>query len=326
VARRKRFSTVLLFLALAILTYLFVSRFNSIHAWWAIYRPVLFQSLMSGLLMGAIYSLLAMGLTLIFGVLNLINFAHGTLMTVSMYTTFWLFKLYGIDPYLSLFFTIPLLFVIGALIHRLIIQPVLDAPMHNQLLITLGLSLLIMNLLLILFSAEPMTIRTSYSGASAFVGNVMISLPRLAAFATALCMVVILFFLMHHTDLGKAIRASADDKEGAALSGINVRRMYLFTFGLGTACVGAAGTVIMPFFVVDPHAGETFNILSYVIVVLGGMGSMLGAFLGGLIVGLTESVGAVFLPGSSKLVGVFFLFILILLFRPEGLLMRSRNG
>jgi branched-chain amino acid transport system permease protein len=312
--------------AAVILTFILLFRLPPVHAWWKINKLVLFQSLITGLLMGGIYSLVAMGLTLIFGVLNLINFAHGTLMTVGMYSTLWLFKLYGIDPYLSLFITIPLLFVLGALIYRVILQPVMGAPMYNQLLITLGLSLLIMNFLLILFSAEPMTLRTSYSGASLFIGNVIISLPRLAAFATALLMVAILFFLMRYTDIGKAIRAAADDNEGAALSGINVRRMYLFTFGLGTACVGAAGTVIMPFFVVDPHAGETFNLLSYVIVVLGGMGTMLGAFLGGIIVGLTESIGAVFLPGSSKLVGVFFLFILILLFRPEGLLMRSRNG
>jgi len=312
--------TVFLFFLIGFLIYIFWIQNRAVAAWWEVNSLVVLQSLVSGILMGGIYGLVAIGLTLIFGVLKIINFAHGTLMTVGMYTTLWTFNLYGIDPYISLLITIPLLFLVGIFIQKVVIRPVMDSPMYNQLLLTMGLSLFIMNLFLILFSAEPMTLRTSYSGSRIFIHNIMISFPRLAAFVAALGIVTILIMVMYYTDLGKAIRAATDDREGAVLSGINVKRMYLITFGLGSALVGAAGSMVMPFFIVTPHAGETFNILSYVIVVLGGMGSISGALIGGLIVGLTESLGAIFLPGSSKLVGVFFLFILILLFKPEGLM------
>ena len=321
----KRLSLFLAILAVGFLIYLFVFHTQSLADWWRIKKLVVVQSMVSGLLIGGVYALIAIGLTMIFGVLKIINFAHGTLMTVGMYTTFCAFSYYGIDPYVSLLITIPLLFVIGMLIQRVIIRPVMGSPMHNQLLLTMGLSLFIMNLLMVIFRADPFTVRTSYSGSRIFIGSIMISFTRLAAFGAALGIVLILFLIMHHTDLGKAIRAAADDSDGAALSGINVSRMYLVTFGFGTALVGAAGSMVMPFFTVTPHAGETFNILSYVIVVLGGMGSISGALVGGLIVGLTESLGAVFLPGSSKLVGVFFLFILILLFKPEGLMARRTS-
>jgi branched-chain amino acid transport system permease protein len=322
----KRIGLLVGVLAAGLLAYLLVFHFRSLADWWQIRKVVVVQSMVSGVLIGGVYALIAIGLTMIFGVLNIINFAHGTLMTVGMYTTYCVYNAYGIDPYLSLFITIPLLFGLGMLIQRVIIRPVMGSPMHNQLLLTMGLSLLLMNLLLVIFKAEPMTLRTGYSGSRMFIGTVMISFPRLAAFGAALGIVVLLFFIMRHTDLGKAIRAAADDSDGAALSGINVRRMYLITFGFGAALVGAAGSMVMPFFTVTPHAGETFNILSYVIVVLGGMGSISGALIGGLIVGLTESLGAVFLPGSSKLVGVFLLFILILLFKPEGLMARRSRG
>jgi branched-chain amino acid transport system permease protein len=326
VGKKRLLGICLIIIFVALLTYLFAFQLPTLARWWRIKGPVLTQSLASGLLMGGIYGLVALGLTLIFGVLEIVNFAHGTLMTAGMYTTFWAFELYGIDPYVSLLVTVPILFLFGILIQRVIIRPVMDAPMHNHLLLTLGLSLFIMNLLLVVFGAEPRTLRTAYSGSRIFLGDIMVSIPRFVAFALALSIVAILFLFMHRTDLGKAIRAAADDSEGAALCGINVKRMYLVVFGLGTACVGAAGSMVMPFLIVDPHAGETFNILSYVIVVLGGMGSMPGALFGGLIVGLTEAVGAVFLPGSSKLIGVFILFILILLFRPEGLMTRRLSG
>jgi len=326
VDKKKLLGICLVLLIVGSLILIFGFRIRPLTAWWEINGPVLLQSLVSGFLIGGIYGFVALGLTLIFGVLEIVNFAHGTLMTVGMYTTFWAFELYGIDPYVSLLISIPMLFFLGAAIERVIIRPLIGGPMHNHLLLTMGLSLFIMNLLLVIFGAEPMTLRTSYSGSRLFLGGIMVSIPRLTAFVAALSMAGILFVFMHRTDLGKAIRAAADDSEGAALSGINVKRMYLITFGFGTACVGAAGSMVMPFLIADPHAGETFNILSYVIVVLGGMGSMPGALLGGIIVGLTEAMGAVFLPGSSKLVGVFILFILILLFRPEGLMTRSQGG
>jgi len=310
---------------LLVLIYLLGFQHERLAAWWKLNALVVRQSLVSGLLIGGVYSLVAMGLTLIFGVLGIINFAHGALMTVGMYTTFWAFKLYGIDPYVSLLFTIPLLFIIGALIQRVVIRPVMDAPAHNQLLVTLGISLFIENLFLVLFKADPRAVQTSYSGARTFIAQTMISFPRLGAFTGGLVLASALFLILTRTDLGKAIRAAAEEKEGAALVGIDVKRIHLITFGLGTACVGAAGALIMPFFTVTPTTGETFNIMAFVVVVLGGMGNVMGALLGGIIVGLTESLGAVFLPGSSKQLGVFLVFILILLFRPEGLLGRQHS-
>ena len=323
---KKILGAILILICVAVIIVLAVTKPEPVADWWRIKSPVLWQSLVSGLLIGGIYGLIAVGLTLIFGVLEIVNFAHGTLMTLGMYTTYWMFELHGIDPYLSLAVTVPFLFIVGTLIQRFLLRPLMDAPMHNQLLLTLGLSLFIVNLLLVIFGAEPLTIRTSYSGARFFVSNVMVSIPRLIAFAAALAVIGGLSFMMRRTDLGKAIRAAADDVEGAALSGINVKRMNMITFGFGSACVGAAGAMVMPFLLVTPHAGETFNTISFVVVVLGGMGSVPGALIGGILVGLTESIGAVFLPGSSKLVGVFILFILILLFRPEGLFSGKHYG
>lgn len=316
-------SGLIIFLSLI---YLFGFGHEHLAAWWKVNSLVVRQSLVSGLLIGGIYGLVAMGLTLIFGVLDIINFAHGALMTVGMYITFWAFKMYGVDPYVSLLLTIPVLFMVGALIQRVAIRPVMDAPAHNQLLVTLGISLFIENLALVLFKADPRAIQTSYSGARTFIAQTMISFTRLGAFVGGLILASLLFLILTRTDLGKAIRGAAEEKEGAALVGINVKRIHLITFGLGTACVGAAGSLIMPFFTVTPTTGETFNIMAFVVVVLGGMGNVMGALLGGIIVGLTESTGAVFLPGSSKQLGVFLIFILVLLFRPSGLLGRQRGG
>jgi branched-chain amino acid transport system permease protein len=293
---------------------------QALAGWWQIYEPVFYQALMSGFLMGGIYSLAAIGFTLIFGVLGVINFAHGAFMAVGMYVTLVCFNVFGIDPYLSLLICIPLLFFIGGLIYKFAFLPIMDRPIHNQLLLGLGLALFIANLLWVVFTGDAQTIQGSFSGARVFIGNIMVSLPRLFAFGGGIIAVAAIFLLLRHTELGKAIRASAEEKEGAALVGINVDRVHLTTFGLGIACAGAAGSLIMPFFVLTPHVGDTFVLLSFAIVVLGGLGSVVGSLIGGIIIGLVESIGAIFLPGSSKLLGVFLILALILLFRPSGLL------
>lgn len=316
----------LILLAIALLVaYMVVFRLNDLADWWKLNNIVLRQSLVSGFLIGGVYSLVAMGLTLIFGVLGIINFAHGALMTIGMYITFWAFQLFGVDPYLSIIITVPALFLVGALLQKFTIQPVMDAPAHNQLLLTLGIAIFIENLLLVLFTADTRAIQTDYAGARFFVFDTMISLPRVGAFASGFLLAGVLYLILVRTDLGKAIRAVAEEKEGAALMGIDTNRISLITFGIGTACVGAAGSLIMPFFTATPTMGATFNIMAFVVVVLGGMGNIPGALLGGIIVGITESLGAVFLPGSSKQLGVFVVFILVLLFRPTGLL-GKRNG
>jgi len=296
---------------------------EELGTWWATQNLVLRQSIVTGLLMGGVYGLAALGLTLIFGVLGIINFAHGTIISMGMYLTFVLFSTYDIDPYLSLAIVAPTLFFVGILMYRLLLRQTMTGPAHNQLLVTLGLALIIENILLLVFRADPRTVRPSYSSSGFFLGDTYISLPRLLAFLFALLLGVMLYTFLRTTQTGRAIRAAAQDRIGAQLVGIPVSRIEALTLGIGTAAGGAAGTLIMPFFTVTPTTGATFNITAFVIVVLGGMGNVAGAVLGGLIVGLVEALGAVFLPGSTKQIGVFLLFILLLLFRPSGLFGRG---
>jgi len=287
--------------------------------------PLLLQAIVNGILMGGVYGLIAVGLTLIFGVMNIINFAHGAFMMLGMYATYWLYVLLGIDPYLSLLLTIPLLFIVGLLIERFLIAQVLDAPGHNQLLLTLGISLFIENFAICLWSPNFRTLEIPYLQKVVNMGDVMISIPKLIAFLSAIIFTALLYYFLKKTDMGKAIRAASEEKEGALTVGINLKKIYYLAFGIGAACVGAAGTVTAPFFYVNPHVGGIFVIVAFVVVVLGGMGNFIGAFFAGLIIGLAESVGAAFVPGQVKQFIIYFIFILVLLFKPEGLFGRSNE-
>lgn len=282
--------------------------------------PVVLSSLANGIMLGGLYALVALGLTLIFGVMKIINFAHGALMMWAMYASFWLAKLAGVDPYLSLLLTLPLGFAVGYAIQRAVIAPVLEAPEHNQLLMTLGLALFLENLALLAFKADPRTLLVAYSQASVSLGPVLLSVPRLLAFVGALAVTLGLFLFLKLTDLGKALRAAAEERDGAALVGIPVRQVYAVAFGIGTACVTAAGAMAVPSFYVSPEVGNTFVITAFVVVVLGGMGSFAGALAGGLLVGVVESLGGLFVHGSLAQIGIYALFILVLLFKPSGLL------
>ena len=298
-------------------------------AWWDANATVFAQAVVSGILIGGVYGLVAMGLSIVFGVLDIINFAHGALMTIGIYASYLLFQEYGIDPYLSLLITVPLLFVIGMGIQRFAINPVMTAPVHNQLLLTLGIAIMIENLLLVFFSGTPRSIELPYARGSFDLGfmtldfplrifGAVVSMPKLIAFVMALILAFFLYLLIQRTWLGAAIRAAAQQPEGAELVGIDIRRIYVITFGIGAAAAGAAGGMVMPFLFVSPTAGATFNIIAFIVVVLGGMGSIPGAIVGGLIIGLTQELGQLFVSGSSKLLGVFVVFILVLLFRPQG--------
>jgi branched-chain amino acid transport system permease protein len=280
---------------------------------------LLLQAVVSGLLLGGVYGLVASGLSLIFGVLRIINFAHGAVMMLAMYTTYWLFALGGVDPYLSVLITAPLFFGLGVAIQKAVIEPNRAAAEHNQLLLTLGLALFFENLALVLWQGDFRTVKVAYSGASFVIGEALVEVSRLVASGGAVLMALGLFVFLRTTDVGKALRALAEEPEGAALVGINVARIRAATFGLGSACVAVAGALITPFFYVAPDVGESFNIMAFVVVVLGGMGNFVGALLGGFIVGLAESLGATLLPGSLKQLVVFALFVLVLLFRPAGL-------
>jgi branched-chain amino acid transport system permease protein len=280
---------------------------------------LLLQAAVSGLLLGGVYGVVASGLSLIFGVLRIINFAHGAVMMLAMYATYWLFTLAGIDPYLSIVLTGPLFFVLGMAIERAVIEPNRFAAEHNQLLLTLGLALFLENLALVLWQGDYRTVRPAYANASFVIGEALVEVPRLVACGGAVIVALALYVLLHTTDVGKAIRALAEEPEGAMLMGIDVRRIRAAAFGIGCASVAIAGALVTPFFYVAPDVGEAFNIMAFVVVVLGGMGNFVGALLGGFIVGLAESLGATLLPGSLKQLVVFAIFVLVLLFRPAGL-------
>jgi branched-chain amino acid transport system permease protein len=281
---------------------------------------VVLSSLANGVMLGGLYALIALGLTLIFGVMKVINFAHGSLMMLAMYATFWLATVLRLDPYLSLLLTVPAGFALGYAVQRVVIAPVLRDAEHNQLLMTLGLALFLDNLALVVFKADPRTLLTAYSQSTVALGALRLNLPRLLAFGGALLITALLALFLRTTDLGRALRAAAEERDGAALVGIPVRRVYAIAFGLGSACVAAAGTMAVPFFYVSPEVGNTFVITAFVVVVLGGLGSFTGALLGGLLVGVVESLGGLFVHGSLAQIGIFLLFILVLLVRPAGLL------
>jgi branched-chain amino acid transport system permease protein len=282
-------------------------------------KGLLLQAVVSGLLLGGVYGLVASGLTLIFGVLRIINFAHGAVMMLGMYASYWLWVWVGVDPYASVLLTAPLFFAIGMGIERLVIEPNRAAAEHNQLLLTLGLALFLENLALLLWQGDFRTLRVPYANASFVIGEALVEVSRLVAAGGAVLIAVALFVFLRRTDVGKAIRALSEEREGAMLVGIDVARIRAVAFGIGSACVAVAGALITPFFYIAPDVGESFNIMAFVVVVLGGMGNFIGALLGGLIVGLAESLGAALLPGSLKQLVVFVIFVLVLLFRPEGL-------
>jgi branched-chain amino acid transport system permease protein len=286
---------------------------------------LLLQAIVSGLLLGGVYGLVASGLTLIFGVLRIINFAHGAVMMLAMYSSYWLWVGLGVDPYLSVLLTAPAFFGLGIVLQRVVIEPNRDAAEHNQLLLTLGLALFIENLALVLWQGDFRTLRVPYANASFVVGDALVEVSRLVAAVGAVAIALALLVFLRHTDVGKAIRALSEEREGAMLVGIDVGRIRAVAFGIGCACAAVAGALITPFFYIAPDVGESFNIMAFVVVVLGGMGNFLGALLGGLIVGLAESLGAALLPGSLKQFVVFVIFVLVLLFRPQGLFGGARG-
>jgi branched-chain amino acid transport system permease protein len=281
------------------------------------------QSLLNGLLIGGVYSLVAIGLTVIFGVMKVINFAHGALMMLGMYASYWIATLLQINVYATIVFVLPLLFIVGVLFQRVLISPIMNAPAHNQLFLTLGVMLFLQNMAVYLWTPDYRILRTPYTNINFYIGDINISLVHILAFIMALVFSGILYVILHKTDLGRAIRASSEEPVGAKLMGINIKRIYWITFGIGAACAGVAGTAITPFFPIYPYVGDIFILTAYVVVVLGGMGSVLGALVGGLIIGMADSIGAMILPGSMKSVLSFVIFIMILLFKPTGLFGRQ---
>lgn len=276
-------------------------------------------AVLNGLMFGSIYALVALGLTLIYGVLHIINFAHGALLMLALYATYFLFSIAGIDPYLALVIVVPGSFVFGYVLYRWGIGKLAQGKDQNILLITLGLSIIFENGALFFFSADQQVINVSYAYDSVDLGVVLLALPKVISFFASLAICLLLWAWMKTTDMGKAIRAVAKERQGARLVGIDVEHIFAVSYGVGLACLGAAGCLLLPSFYVDPFTGNTFVIVAFTIVVLGGMGSFIGALVGGFIIGVTESVGGMYLGESLGQIGISLIFILILLFRPTGL-------
>ena len=288
-------------------------------------REKLLQTLTSGLLTGGIYALIGIGLTIIFGVMRVVNFAHGALVMVGMYATYFLFTGLHIDPFLSVLIVMPGMFLVGVVMQKTLIAPVLNAPEMNQILLTEGVSIVLINTALLLFTSNYLTMSTSYAGATFHLGGVSVSKPQIAAFAIAVVITAADYLFLIKTSTGRQIRAAAQDAEAALLLGINIKRVRALTFGFGVAAAGAAGSLLMPiYYRVEPNAGSPFTLKAFVVVVLGGMGSVTGALVGGIVLGIAESLGAVYVATGYKDVIGFVIFLLVLTLRPSGLLGKSR--
>jgi branched-chain amino acid transport system permease protein len=280
---------------------------------------ILIPAVLNGLMTGALYALVALGLTLIYGVLHIINFAHGALLTAAMFAAFFAYRLLGLDPYIAAVILTPLFFLLGYGLQRFVIGPASHGDDRNILLVTLGLAVVIENALLYMFRADTRTINLPYAFDVVEIGTAFLAVPRVVAFGATIVVALCLWLIMQWTDTGRAIRAVAKEKLGAELAGIKVAHIYAVTFGLGTACLAIAACLLIPSYYVNPGAGNAFVLIAFTVVVLGGMGSVVGALLGGLFVGVVESLSGLYLGESLGQIGIFVMFILVLLFRPNGL-------
>jgi branched-chain amino acid transport system permease protein len=280
---------------------------------------ILIPAILNGLMTGAVYALVALGLTLIYGVLHIINFAHGALLTAAMFAAFFANRWLGLDPYVAALLLTPLFFALGYALQRFVIGPAAHGEDRNILLVTLGLAVVIENALLYAFRADTRTLDLPYGFDTIQVGPAFIAVPRVVAFGAVIAVALVLWLIMRWSDTGKAIRAVAREKLGAELAGIDVAHVYAVTFGLGTACLAVAACVLIPSYYVNPSAGNAFVLIAFTVVVLGGMGSVAGALVGGLFVGVVESLSGLWLGESLGQIGIFVMFILVLLLRPSGL-------
>jgi branched-chain amino acid transport system permease protein len=280
---------------------------------------LLVPAVLNGLAVGAIYALTALGLTLIYGVLHIINFAHGSLLMLALYAALFLYTLGGVDPYIAILVLMPLFFAIGYVLQRVVIQPAWHGRDENVLLVTLGLAIVIDNLALWLWTSTTRSIDSRYSFDVIDLGVAFMPVAKVIGFFGALAFGALLWALMTFTDLGKAIRAVAREREGARLVGVRVEHIYAMTFGIGTAMVAAAACLLLPTFYVTPQVGYAFVLVAFTTVVLGGMGSFPGALFAGLLLGVVEALCGLYLGESLGQIGIFVMFILVVLFRPTGL-------
>ena len=284
---------------------------------------ILPQLVVSGILIGGVYGLMSIGLTLIFGVLRVVNFAQGEFIMLAMFGSFWMHHLWGIDPYLSALVLAPAIFVLGLLTERVVIQRILRAPHAMQIFATFGLSVVLQNLALTLFGPDYRSVSTPYTSLSYTVGGVSVSATALFAFIAALAMAALLIGFLNYTRDGRALRAMVQNRYAASLMGVNTSRLNRIAFGVGVACAAVAGCLLTPMYYTFPTVGVDLIIIAFVVVVLGGMGSVAGALVGGFIIGITQTLTGFFVSVELKDVIALLLFILILLVRPQGLFGRA---
>jgi branched-chain amino acid transport system permease protein len=276
----------------------------------------------AGILTGLVYGLMALGLSVIFGVVRVVNFAHGEMMSIAMYLTVLLFSSLSLDPLVMLVPIAAVLFVFGYALQAGLINPFISRPEHSQFLLLVALALIIVNGLLILFGPDARTVQTAYAFDSFEFGALIVDATKLYAGAAAIVVAALLFAFFRFVRLGKAIRACADNYTGALVVGLNVKHLYALTFGIGAACVGAAGVMMTLIVDVTPVIGPAYTLLAFVIVITGGLGSMAGALVGGLLIGVTEALAGLLFTPSAKSMFAFAILVLVLLFRPQGILGR----
>ena len=298
------------------------------------------QTLISGFLLGCLYALIGLGMALIMGVMRIINLAHGDLMMVAMYVAYWLFTLFHIDPYLSVFVATPLLFFLGVGLQKFLINPVMKVESilpHNQVILTVGIGMILANLATVFFTSNYRSTPVSYASKAWYLTDfwknapieLSLSAPWSLSFLAAVIITVALWFFLTKTDTGKSIRATAQDIDAALLMGVNVGVMRAVTFGIGAALVGGAGCLFIPIYYLYPSLGKQFTNVGFVITVLGGMGSTEGAIIGGVILGIFESMTATYLGMGWAPVGRFLIFVAALVFLPGGvasILRKQRLG
>ena len=273
-----------------------------------------------GILTGLVYGLMALGLSVIFGVVRVVNFAHGEMMTIAMYMAVTLFAAFHLDPLLMLVPIAAVLFAFGYVLQVRLINPLITRPDTSQFLLLVAIAIIIVNALLIVFGPDAKTVQTSYAYDSFQLGKLIVDATKLYAGLAAIVVATALFAFFRYTRIGTAIRACADNYTGALVVGLDVKHLYALTFGLGAACVGAAGVMLVLITDVTPSIGPAYTLLAFVIVITGGLGSMPGALVGGVLIGLTEAMAGLLFSPSAKSMFAFAILVLVLLFRPQGIM------
>lgn len=288
------------------------------------------QALISGLLMGGVYSTIAVGLSLAFGVMRIINWAHGELLMASMYISYLIINMTNLNPYLVMLVTTVILFGFGYIFQDKVLNKLLSREESREpisvLLFTAGFGMVLSNLALIIFGGNPILVKTAFQGKTFAVGNIIVSIPRLISFIIAITATAALYLFLQKTEIGRAIRATSQNRNVAKLMGINQKITYSLAFGIGIALVGLSGALLVPYFPIYPLVGQTFSNRSFIIVVLGGKGSVIGALVGGLIVGVIEQLAGQLLTDAYAQAIVFILFVIVLLFKPSGLFGRETEN